>query len=310
MNRNCILRSLYLVALLTCIGWTIACPTWVGRTYWPSHQDPNTLEARGGFGLDRDRSPVWNPPQPSGARGDVDVRWPWQSATKGDSIEVNILMMTAEIMLACIGLGLVLGGLHHFCSREPDVVLQIAWSSGLSLMLGFLFLFVLVVMSAGFGPPESVSYSTVALTALFGVVHGLRSYRTGRQVAAEAKEVGDQSKPDAAKSTPTIRGDQIGQQPGSALLWFAGGMLCAMGIMLLAGNIAAFFRGPIAGVTVLGTTRYVHDQTPVDLTTGIAILASGWGVAVVCLRKWCLRSFGWGLIAGTTLAGIAFACWK
>ena len=73
--------------------------------------------------------------------------------------------------------------------------------------------------------------------------------------------------------------------------------------------MASFFRGPIVGVWELGTPRYAHDQTPVNVATGLGILATGWLLGILLVLRRPSRGFALGLLVATTVLGIMFALW-
>lgn len=299
-NRQKLYRWLYLILLVAIVAWYSLYPPWVGRMYHMGLEQPGKWSLHGAFGIDRQRAPLWNPPGPSGVGNQYSVRYPWQGVSDSNSVEINLGEVFIKISLAAVLLGLIFGGIHHFKrSSTPDLILQTAWALSLTLLITFLGLFVIVILSSGYGPPNSVSILLIGTAFCLGIAYGWMSY--SRQGNPE-------------KELPTEESDDVSSPPsksfpgfGRSLLWFAVGIVSTFLITILSLFIASFFRGPVGGFTVLGTVRYVRDQTPINMATGLGILITGHALAFLSIRKFKLKSLGWGLIIGAILAGLAVA---
>jgi hypothetical protein len=74
----------------------------------------------------------------------------------------------------------------------------------------------------------------------------------------------------------------------------------------VAASIASLFRGPIAGVWELGTPRYAHDQTFIEVAASLAVMVSGWLIGQSLFRRRMGRWFAVGLIVSSTVFGYFF----
>jgi hypothetical protein len=113
--------------------------------------------------------------------------------------------------------------------------------------------------------------------------------------------------------TERVPGPSFRAQPwriGNGLLAFIAGLLVAVGITISAGWIASLFRGPIVviGVFHAGTPGSTGLQEAINLTAGFGIAMAGWIGGVLLLRRRVWVGFSLGLLVGTTLLGILFAC--
>ena len=278
---------------------------WVGVSYMRDVHGSNDWRRTGIFGLDSSRSSLWDPPRPHSPSINASLRWPWQPVSQTGHIEVNLSKVIYESLKRFLLLGLIVGAIYRFfLANQPDVVLQVTWSLTLTELMTTLGLFVIVLLSAGFGPPAFVAYWALGVGVVVGLTLGLRSYRVSLRRRDSLSALVEQA-PGAVDGTAETK---VARKDG--LLMFTLGMFVAAGMLLLAMSIASFFRGPVAGITELGTPRYARDQTPLQIATGVGIVALGWPLSVHFARRWGWRAFAWGLAVGSTLAGIVTACAK
>lgn len=297
-NRQNLYRWLYLSFLIAVIVWNFLYPPWVGRMYYQGFSESGKWNRSGSFGIDRRRAPIWNPPKAAGRGIAFSVRYPWEQISSPNSVEINMGVITLRISFAVFLLGPIFGGIHHFKkSSTPDLVLQIAWALSLTLLIAFPGLFLIAILSSGYGPPNSISVLVILLAYGLGFFIGFMSYRKQRSQESDSlEEIELQEVP--SKSDPGF---------GRRLLWFAVGIVSTFLITFIALLIASNFRGPVGGFTVLGTVHYVKDQTPINMATGLGILITGHALAFLFISRWKLKSLAWGLIIGSILAGLAVA---
>jgi hypothetical protein len=312
-------RTLYCACLVLWVLYVGLCPTWVGRFYSPDDpSNPSTWYGGGVFGLQdgdgaRKRSPIWSPPRAHSAVIDPSVRWPWQRPSRRAHVELALGKMVSQLSLGVLVLGVVLRGVNWIRRpRESDVLVSVAWSISLSLVIAWLCIFAIVAFTFSYGATDGVIVTVLALGGLVGFVYGIATFwhRHSRGATAPAPTepvIRDSSETDTTtkRATGRVRVPAI----GAGLFWLTIGTFSACCLTMAGGWVASFFRGPVVGHTVLGTPRYSFDQTPVNVATGLGILATGWLLGLVMLRFRVPRALAVGLIVGTTLLGILFALW-
>jgi hypothetical protein len=222
--------------------------------------------------------------------------------------------MASLLSLGAIVLGAVLRGADWLSRvRRPDLLVSVAWTVSLSSVIAWICIFAIAAFTAGYGLTDEMIVSVLALGGFAGIAYGLASFwyqhssgtvtpRSIKPTVQDSTEVGIPTAQTPIRSRAA--------STGAGLFWFTIGVLSAGCLTLAGGWLASFFRGPVAGTTVLGTTRYALDQTPVNAITGLSISVMGWILGVVVFRFRARRALAVGLILGTTLLGVTFALWK
>jgi hypothetical protein len=223
------------------------------------------------------------------------IVWIWYVAltTHGNAekLEMRILGKATTGML-------VLGILLHMLvipSRKPDLLVSTAWYISLSLVITWICL----IMIGLFGGPYALTYFVIKGMLWSGILVGLgfALVRWIRPVTAiPATQDNTESEMDSA----------VSPRPGGwgrGFLGFTCGVIISFLIAIFVLYVAHFFRGPIAGVTTLGTTRYENDQGPIKLATALGIMTIGWILGITFIRR-RYRGLAVGLIVATTIFGI------
>lgn len=301
-------RLVYLLGLLAWVSYSILYPSWVGKSY---NKDPisGSWLPGGTFGLQEDRAPLWSPPSAYSDAIQAQVRWPWQSVSEHEHVELRLPAILFKAALGTIISGLVLRVLHRLIAGDqPDRLVCMAWSLSLVLTIALICLFVLGIFSMGYALTDEVVLTTLGLGLFGGLAFGVISCRSLRFHSVSTAIVGETAMPSPTETASgrSSRLRLLGM--GNGLLAFIGGLLVALGITFAVAWIASFFRGPIVGVWELGTPRYAKPQEVIDLIAGLGIAVTGWIGGVLLLRRHVLRGLAIGLILGATLLGIMFAC--
>ncbi|MEE3367745.1 MAG: hypothetical protein VX346_00235 [Planctomycetota bacterium] len=302
-------RRIYVCGFLLWIASGTLFPTWLGRSYsHVNHRNPGKWRNNGLFRLQNSsgyykRGPLFDPPQAASTSLKATVRWPWQRPRNSHHVELAWAKVISQWSVGTIALGVVLWIINRRQpSKQPDLLLSIAWSTSLSLIIAWLCIFVLAAFSMGYAATDTVVASGLALGVVAGVGFGLKIHSNGRTII-EATVLNSDS-----ATTDTIESDANHQvrQVGTGLLWFTLGILTACCLAYAAGLIASVFRGPTVGVTVLGTPRYAYGQTSINRTTAAGLVGSGWLLGILLLRQRRFRAFRLGLILVTTGLGLLY----
>jgi hypothetical protein len=222
--------------------------------------------------------------------------------------------VVSQLSLGVLVLGLVLRGVN-WISRptETDVFVSVAWSVSLLLIIAWLCIFAITAFTFSYGATDGVIVTVVTAGGLAGFVHGIAAFCRHRSRSAAAPTPTEPVIRDSSETgTTTLRPVRRVRVPkiGAGLFWFTIGAFSACCLTMTAGWLASFFRGPVAGHTVLGTVRFVHDQTPINIVTGLGILVTGWILGLLMPRLRIPHALSVGLVVGTTLLGVTFALWK
>ena len=304
---------IYICGFLLWIALGTLFPTWVGRSYSPvDHRNPGKWRKNGLFGLQNSsgyykRGPLFDPPQAASTFLKATVRWPWQRPRNRYHVELAWAKVFTQWSVGTIGLGFVLWIINRRQpSKQPDLLLSIAWSTSLSLIITWLCILVLAAFSMGYAATDTVVASGLALGVLAGVGFGLRMHSNGRTIVKAAVLNSDSATTETIEPDANHQAREQVRQVGTGLLWFTLGILTACCLAYAAGLIASPFRGPTVGVTVLGTPRYAYDQTPTNRTTAAALVGSGWLLGILLIRHRRFREFRLGLILATTGLGLLY----
>jgi hypothetical protein len=313
-------RTLYCVGLLLWLLCVALHPTWVGRSYSPDDpRNPGIWSEDGVFGLQgadgvRKWAPVWSPPRAHSSVIATSVRWPWQRPNQYHHVELSLSSIASRLSVGLLVLGLILRGANWISRpREPDLLVSVAWSVSLSLVIAWLCIVAIVAFTCGYGATDSVIATILAFGTVAGLIYGIAtSWHCRSRSTTTAALTGRVIQESSQTGTTTITTARRVQAPriGSGLFWFTIGIVSACCLTMAGGWLASFFRGPIVGHTVLGTPRFARDQTPVNMTAGLGILATGWIFGLLMLRFRIPRALLVGLIVGTTILGIVFTLWK
>lgn len=216
----------------------------------------------------------------------------WRSAGIGGTLPA--------IAAGAVAVGMVVALLEQrFPGREPDPVIVVSWSVVQGLCLAFVLLLAVGILSAGMGVVPEVVVAALAIGAGAGLARGVWMHR--RRTAAAPGDVpmgGDM----IADATPgTTRG--IDLRP----LWFVLGCATAFLLVIPLALVANRWRGPVDGLTELGTWRHLHDQRPVNRALGaaLALLGSSLGIGLGWRRA--TPAFVAGLVVASFLLGLALA---
>ena len=299
-------------------------PTWVGRSYNDQQKQssipddfrrPKTWHSGGVFGLRgasgfHKRAPIWSPPMAHSDAIHPSVRWPWQSPSQHAHVEIALARVFARWSVGIIVLGFIFRGVNWIRpSEKPDALLSIAWSISLSLVIAWLCIFALAAFSMGYAATDPIVVGVLSFGALAGLMYGFGAHWR-RHSRIKATRLGTDPPPNRTTAAdPNGEASRQVRQIGTGLLWFTLGIIAGFCITWAAGSIASLFRGPIVGVWELGTPRYAHDQTPVNVAAGFGILATGWLLGILLVLRRQSRGFALGLLVATTVLGIMFALW-
>jgi hypothetical protein len=292
-----VLRVIYLGALVGWVAFTLLYPPWFGRLYTtPLYGQPGdwtdggAFALAGGSGFER-RAPLWDPP---GAWHNeaAPVRWPWQSPWQGQHVELSLYALTSYLGVGVLVLGVLLRAAYWLAGRPPDDLVTVAWSVSLALTLAGICILAVAVFTFGYGMTDAVVTTIWALGLVGGGAYG--AFAVARRRAG---------------TPPSNPGETRAVRPRAAagLFWLTVGVVIAVGLTVAAAWIASFFRGPVIGVSELGTPRFARDQGPIDVSAGLGILAAGWllGGWLLWVRKpWPLAV---GLMIGSTILGAVYA---
>ncbi|NQT38301.1 MAG: hypothetical protein HQ581_12465 [Planctomycetes bacterium] len=205
--------------------------------------------------------------------------------------------MASRLSVGLLVLGLVVRGISWVGHpKQPDLLVSVAWSISLSLVLAWCCILVIIAGTAGYGATEGVISKVLVVGMAVGLFYGITAYESSVHGSSKVGTV-------PARLSGQVDVSKI----GSGLFWFTIGIVFAGCVTMAGGWLASFFRGPKAGITGFGTTRYARDQTCVDIVAGLGILAVGWILGIALLRFRTRRALSIGLIAGTTILGILFA---
>ncbi len=301
-----LLRTMYLVGLVLCLGVFVAFPPWFGASYNPDPLVPGGYFEGGTFGLASgqthalDRAPVWNPPSPHSDIIAASVRWPWQPVTNSAHVEVNVTANVLQLSLGIFGLGLLLWTFSALVMKQRrDAFVAMAATMALAMGAAWMAVVVIAMVSAGFAPVDSVVLTIMVVAAAGGIVTGALVGQASRRGAAlgMAGTAGTAGAPGAAL-------DADGSTFVSKVGLFMLGMALALALAFVVSMSMSAFRGPAAGVTELGTTRYARNQTPIDIAISVTIVAAGWAMWFGLRRSGASRLLTIGLAIGATAVGI------
>jgi hypothetical protein len=299
----------YLVGLVAWTVYVILYPPWIGRSYNPELGQPGSYRRGGVFGLNdgNARAPLWDPPEAHSERINAEVRWPWQPVRHIAHVELSLAGIACRLSLGVLVLGLALRAWARFAvGGRPDAFVQTAWSLSLSLIIAWLCVLAIGIFTFGYGLSGGVVITVLGLGLVGGLLYSVSAF--GR-IQSRASTPGAANNPPSEEAVSA--GDEDARSRGavSGLLGFAVGTILAFLLTLVAAGAASPFRGPVLGVSELGTTRYARDQTPVNVVTGLCILVAGWAAGLLMRRHPALRGMAAGLIAGATVLGVVFALW-
>jgi hypothetical protein len=279
-KRRLLGRFAYLLGVVSLLGYLIVLPPWVGNSYMPAYDNPDTYQWHGTFGL-RDselNSPIWNPPRAHSAEINPIVRWPWQAATARAHVELSTFNLAWRIAVGMVLLGLVLRVWNGITARNRrDRFVDMAWSVSLGTAISILGLMVYGAFTAGYGLTDAVVVGGLSAGALFGLFYGAVTFRPHR----------------VHRSLFSV----------TELAWFALGLAGSLVIMMVAGNVAHEFRGDPIGVT----SAYAGDQTLINMVTGVVIGLSGLAVSWVFAWFRMPRGLVIGMFVGALLLGAMLA---
>ncbi|RLS28605.1 MAG: hypothetical protein DWH79_13205 [Planctomycetota bacterium] len=189
---------------------------------------------------------------------------------------------------------------RRFPGPEPDPVIVAVWSVVQGLCLAFLLLLAVGVLSAGMGAvPELVVAVLLAGTGA-GFVHG---WWMIRRLSAVAR----------SRDTPTGGETIAGPSPRPARgidlrpVWFTLGCASVFLLLIPVAFVANRWRGPVDGLTEIGTWRHVQDQRPVNRAMGAALALLGWSVGIGLGWRRASLAFVAGLVVAFSLLGFALA---
>jgi len=301
-------RTIYVCGVLLWMLYGLLFPTWVSSfNVWLPPEQGGWQSSRGHY----ERAPIWRPPMPASDALHPSVRWPWQPISQRDHFELAIAAILARCSAGIIVLGFVFRGLNWIRhSEEPDALLSIAWSLSLSLVIAWLCIIALAAFSMGYAATDPVVIDVLLCGTMAGLIYGLGTHWR-RRSRLKAARLGTDLPPNrTAAANPNDEACRPVRQIGTGLLSFTLGIVAGFCITWAAMFIAASFRGPVLGVWELGTPRYAHDQTLVNLAGGLGILTTGWILGILLLSRRQSRGFALGLLVATTALGITFAMWK
>lgn len=96
------------VSMMLLLLWCLLIPTWRGAGYHFDQFDTHRWQRHGAFGITglgsgtfSRRSPLWDPPGPSGGLT-AEIRWPFQPVTQPHCIEIDFAQTTLRFWLTLI----------------------------------------------------------------------------------------------------------------------------------------------------------------------------------------------------------------
>jgi hypothetical protein len=310
------LRITYIAGVLIWVLYVALFPTWVGRLYNPENYfgNPGAWHEGGVFGLQGaptpgfyGRAPIWSPPAAHGDGIQASIRWPWQPVSQRAHVEIALGRLLARCSAGIILLGILLRVANWInLLGKPDLTDSIAWSLSLALIIAWVTIGVLAVFSMGYAATDPVVTGVLSAGLVAGSAYGLVAYKIASVRIRSIAPVQHTPPNDSATERPNQAPAGQSRQVGAGLFWFTLGVVVALCITGTAGYVASHFRGPVVGVWELGTPRFAYDQRPIDLATGFGILASGWLLGGVLLRKRSARGFAIGVLVASTLLGLLF----
>ncbi len=283
-KRRLLGRLAYILGVVLLVGNVIMFPPWEGISYQPDHDQPENYHRSGKFGLRNDDldSPIWHPPRAHSPGIRPTMRWPWQSPSAREHVELSTMIISWRIAKWLFMLGLALKLWNGISARNRrDRFVDMAWSMSLGTAISILVLTIYGGFTAGYGLTDVVVVRGLSVGALLGLAYGAITFRTRR----------------APRSLFTV----------TEFAWFALGLGSSLVIMMTIGYFAEAIRGDRAGVIELGIPGFAGEQTVINVGTGVVVAVTGL-VASWILAWWRMpRGLVIGVCVGALLLGAACA---
>lgn len=208
----------------------------------------------------------------------------------------------ARVSLGVLVLGVVMRVWNWWTGpKELDPVVAMAWS----LSLWQVITWPCLIFSGAWLVSGDWAAGILSAGLLAGLFYGVWSLR----VQAASKSLSTTTNVPVTCELVSVSQELSGRKrtPISDLAGFTLGLFSALCLFVAIVWVASFFRGPIIGRNGF-SPHYANDQLLVNLGGGLAIMTIGWGTAVMLQRLKAQPGLTWGIIAGATPLGLAFAC--
>ena len=189
-------RSVCIAGLLAWCVYAILYPPWAGCFYNQLEPGSATWLPGGVFGLQdasgfTKQAPIWEPPSPHADVIHAAVRWPWQSPSQHEHIEIVFSNVVMRIAFGFIVTGAALWVLALVFDRHrPSLVTSMAWSLAVALSIGWAALFGLAILSSGYAVNGLVIAIALSVAVLIGVIGGVAHDRRVRRRWAAMQAIG------------------------------------------------------------------------------------------------------------------------
>lgn len=248
------------------------------------------------------------------------IRWPWQAAY-GDRIELDLASIVWRLSAGVIVAGFLVSGLNFICPSKSRVFPAVVSSISVALVIACICIFIVAFMSMGYAATEGLILGLFSVAVAVGLAFDVWAARTPMHSAPHHASIASLPVTPAAftgstQAAPARRPRARGTSrptPNTAAgrnaagrLWFGFGLVAGFALVWVASSIASLFRGPIAGVWELGTPRYAHDQTFINVAASLAVMASGWLIGQALFRRRMGHWFAVGLMVSSTVFGYFF----
>lgn len=317
MNRGKIMTLNRQIVFIGClILWTLygfLYPTWVGTMYMRDSDGSNnrrfiSVTGLPGGNTTHQMSPLWSSPKLNENAPRGLIRWPLQKPYSSNHVELDLTSIFVRWSLGVIVWGLAC---RLFAWLRPsdtfDPVLALAWPISICVAMAYVCLYTLAVMTMGYALIGPIINGFILVGLLSGLSYGAVAVvrnRSPKKPQVDGSKLADNPDIQIQKS----RGQWY--QPGTDPIWFMFGFGAGFGVSKIAASIASRYRGPVIGISELGTPRHLYSQGAVNTMTGLGIMIVGWSTGLLMTRHPVPRVFAWGLIVSSTVFGLLYAGWR